>query len=396
MNKIKEELRNRSLQYFEDTVTLRRHIHQHPELSGKEYNTAEFVAETLKSYGITPQFLLNNTAVTAIIEGQNPAYQTIALRADMDALPLPENNNLVFHSVNKGVMHACGHDIHTASLLTTARILQEIKNQWNGTIKLIFQPSEEKFPGGAIQLIDAGILENPKVDSILGMHVSPEIETGKIGMKTGNYMASTDEIYITAIGKGGHAALPESFVNPLIIASKILMELESFYAKYSPDDLPGVLTFGRIFGDGQTNIVPDTVKIEGTLRTFNNDFRLTAHKLIPQIASQIAVQMNGKAETFIDQGYPVLKNDEKLTQKALETVQDFLGKENVLSLDYRMTAEDFAYYSQRIPSVFYRVGVKVDGQQSNLHSPEFIANEKALELSPAVMACLAVELLERE
>lgn len=393
---LKEKIRQLSLNYFQDTVALRRHIHQYPELSGKEYNTAKFVAETLQNYGISPLFLLNKTAVTAIIEGQNPSSRTIALRADMDALPVQENNNLDFRSVNEGIMHACGHDIHTASLLTTARILQELKNEWRGSVKLIFQPSEEKFPGGAIQLIDEGILENPKVNVVLGMHVSPEIETGKIGMKPGNYMASTDEIYITIVGKGGHAAIPESFINPLIIASKILIELESFYTKYSPDILPGVLTFGHIIGKGRTNIVPDSVKIEGTLRTFNEDFRLSAHKLIPEIASKIAGQMGGKVETFIDHGYPVLKNDERLTQKAFLILQDFLGKENVLPLEYRMTAEDFAYYSQRIPSVFYRLGVKTDNHPNNLHSSDFIANEQALQLSAALMVFLAMNVIEEK
>ncbi len=391
---LKEKIRQLSLNYFQDTIALRRHIHQYPELSGEEYNTAQFIADTLKSYDITPLFLLNNTAVTALIKGKNPTFRTIALRADMDALPITENNNLEFRSVNSGIMHACGHDVHIASLLTTARILQVLKDHWEGSIKLIFQPSEEKFPGGAIQLIDAGILENPNVDAVLGLHVSPEIETGKIGMKPGNYMASTDEIYIKVIGKGGHAAIAESFINPLIIASKILIELESFYRKYSPDSQPGVLTFGRITGEGRTNIVPETVQIEGTLRTFNEKFRFNAHKLITDITQNIAQQAGGKAEVFIDRGYPVLKNDEALTQKAFSISQDFLGKENVFPLEYRMTAEDFAYYSHRVPSVFYRLGVKIDNLQANLHSPDFMVNEDALQISPALMAYLAVNIID--
>lgn len=390
---LKEKIRQLSLNYFQDTVALRRHIHQHPELSGEEHNTAKFVANTLKSYEITPLFLLNDTAVTALIEGKNPTSHTIALRADTDALPITENNNLEFRSINSGIMHACGHDVHVASLLTTARILQVLKKHWEGSIKLIFQPSEEKFPGGAIQLIETGILENPKVDAVLGLHVSPEIETGKIGMKPGNYMASTDEIYIKVTGKGGHAAIVESFINPLIIASKILIEMESFYRKYSPDSQQGVLTFGRIIGEGRTNIVPETVQIEGTLRTFNEKFRFNAHKLITDIAQNIAQQTGGKVEVFIDQGYPVLRNDEALTQKVFSISQDFLGKENVLPLEYRMTAEDFAYYSHRVPSVFYRLGVKTDNLQSNLHSPDFMANEDALQLSPALMAYLAANMI---
>ena len=390
---LKDKIQQLSMQYFDDTIALRRNFHQYPELSGEEFGTATFIVNTLKNYGIESETYLNNTAVVALIEGNEPHSGVIALRADMDALPVEENNNLPFRSQHAGIMHACGHDVHIASLLTTARILQELKTEWNGSVKLIFQPSEEKFPGGAIQLIEAGVLNNPKVDKMLGMHVSPEIETGKIGMKSGSYMASTDEIYITVIGKGGHAAIPDMFVNPLLIASKILIKLESFCQDYAPKDTKSVLTFGRIVGNGKTNIVPDKVFLEGTLRTFDEQFRAKAHSLILEIASDLATKMGGRAEVLIDGGYPTLINDEQLTEKTFSIAQDLLEKNNVLSLDCRMTAEDFAYYSRRVPSVFYRLGTGGDGYNANLHSPDFLANEDAMQLSPAVMAYLAVSLL---
>ena len=387
-NVLKEKIATLSRLYFENTVALRRHLHQHPERSGEETGTAKYIANTLKSYGIESKFLLNGTAVVALIKGVHPDSRVIALRADMDALPIEENNDLPFRSTNEGLMHACGHDVHMASLLTTARILQELNTEWEGSVKLIFQPSEEKFPGGAIQLIDAGVLENPKVERLLGMHVSPEIETGKIGMKSGYYMASTDELYITLTGKGGHAAIPETFINPLLIASKLLIRLEGFSKEYASSQT--VLTFGRITGNGKTNIVPDRVFLEGTLRTFDEKFREQAHRLIEDIATAVAEESGGTAEVLIDKGYSVLFNDEALTKKVACLTEELLGQHNVLSLDCRMTAEDFAYYSHRVPAVFYRVGTKIDGCNTNLHSPDFLVNEDCLQISPAVMAYLAV------
>jgi amidohydrolase len=291
-------------------------------------------------------------------------------------------------------MHACGHDVHVASLLTTARILHELKAEWEGNIKLIFQPSEEKFPGGAIQLIEAGILEAPKVDAVLGLHVDPDIETGKIGMKPGKYMASTDEVYITVTGKGGHAAIPEMVINPLLIAAKILLDLEACYITSAPKDHPSVLTFGRIIGEGKTNIVPDEVFLEGTLRTFDETWRHEAHQLITATANRLAKEMKGKAQVRIDSGYPVLTNDKALTKKTIEIAQEFLGKENVQSLNYRMTAEDFSYYARSVPSVFYRLGTQIEGYDAGLHSPFFRVNEEALRKSPALMAYLAIKLLK--
>ncbi|MDR2410786.1 MAG: amidohydrolase [Bacteroidales bacterium] len=394
MQHLQDQISILSERYFEETVAMRRYFHQHPELSEQEFNTAKYIKDRLKQYGIEYQMYLEDKAIVALIEGKNTSSKVIALRADMDALPIEEENDLDFRSLNKGIMHACGHDVHIASLLTTARILYYLKNKWNGSVKLIFQPSEEKFPGGAIQLIGVGVLENPKVSAVLGLHVSPEIETGKIGMKSGNYMASTDEIYITVTGKGGHAAIPEMVINPLLIASKMLLELDDSYSKSAPKDSPSVLTFGRITGDGKTNIVPDKVYLEGTLRTFNETWRTKAHQLIADTANTIAQKMKGNAQLHIAKGYPVLTNDEVLTAKTFSIAQEFLGKENVLSLNYRMTAEDFAYYSRFVPSVFYRLGTRIEGYDTGLHSSSFRVNEEALRKSPALMAYLAIKLLE--
>jgi amidohydrolase len=394
MQHLKDQISILSEQYFEETVSMRRYFHQHPELSEQEFNTAIYIRERLKEYGIECQMYLEGKAVIALIKGKNTSNKVIALRADMDALPIEEENDLDFRSLNKGIMHACGHDVHIASLLTTARILHELKNNWNGGVKLIFQPSEEKFPGGAIQLIEAAVLENPKVNAVLGLHVSPEMETGKIGMKSGDYMASTDEIYITVIGKGGHAAIPETLINPLLIASKILLKLNDSYSISAPKDSPSVLTFGRIIGDGKTNIVPDKVYLEGTLRTFNETWRTKAHQLITDTANSVAKKMKGNAQILIAKGYPVLTNDDVLTAKTFSIAQEFLGKENVLSLDYRMTAEDFAYYSRLVPSVFFRLGTQIEGCDTNLHTSSFRVNEDALRKSPAIMAYLAIKLLE--
>jgi amidohydrolase len=394
MQYLKEHISILSEQYFGDTIALRRHFHQYPELSEKEFNTAKYVKNCLKQYGIESQMCLGDRAVIGFIKGNDSSGKTIALRADMDALPIEEKNDLEFRSLNKGVMHACGHDVHIASLLTAARILCQVKDRWKGSVKLIFQPSEEKFPGGAIQLIEAGVLENPTVNAVLGLHVSPEIETGKIGMKSGDYMASTDEIYITVTGKGGHAAISETVNNPLLIAAKILLELDASYRKAAPKNHPNILTFGRIIGEGKTNIVPDEVYLEGTLRTFDEEWRTKAHQLIADIANRIAKEMKGKTEVRIDKGYPVLTNDERLTDKTFSLAQEFLGKDNVLSLGYRMTAEDFAYYSRYVPAVFYRLGTQINGYDSGLHSSFFRVNEEALRKSPGLMAFLAIKILE--
>ncbi|MDR1793714.1 MAG: amidohydrolase [Bacteroidales bacterium] len=394
MEDIQQKIVHLASQFLQDTIKIRRYIHQHPDLSGHEQPTADYVFQTLENYGIKSYKALNNNAIIALIEGQKEGQKegqtkTIALRADMDALPIKENNDVVYKSLIDNVMHACGHDVHTASLLTVARILNLLKNEFSGNVRLIFQPSEEQFPGGAFELLQCGVLENPKIDLMLGCHVSPEIKTGAIGLKSGIYMASTDEIYLTIYGKAGHAALEDTFINPLLIAAEILLELEHFCRNYAPQNVPSVLTFGQIEGKGATNIVPQKVDLAGTFRTFDEAWRTNAHKQIENIANRIATARNGNAITNIKKGYPVLINDENSTLKMQKIAQEMLGKENVLTLKHRMTAEDFAYYSHHFPSVFYRVGTKIDGIDCNLHTPNFNINENALQIAPAVMSYMA-------
>lgn len=393
MQELREHIQSLSSTYFLDTIRLRRQIHQYPELSEQEFVTARFICNALKSYGIPSQLLLNDTAVIAFVKGKNPDKCLIGLRADIDALPIEEENDTTYVSINKGIMHACGHDVHAANLLSAARILQNLNELWEGTVMLIFQPSEEKFPGGAIRLIKAGILENNPVKALLAMHVSPEIECGKIGMKTGNFMASTDEIYITVKGKSGHAALTHSFVNPVNIAARILIDMDESFRAAAPDNFPSVLTFGRIIGEGKTNIVPNDVYLEGTLRTFDEGWRKEAHKIIKKTATGIAKEHKGDAVVKIANGYPVLVNNEDITNICFEAAKEYLGENNVESLSYRMTSDDFASFSQLIPSLLYRVGVKIEAKELNLHSPTFDINEKSLETSPGLMVYFALNLL---
>ncbi len=393
MQDLIELLKAYSSDYFLDTIRLRRQIHQYPELSEHEFVTARYICNTLKSYGIQSQLLLNDTAVIATIEGHDSTGSVIALRAETDALPIEEKSDKVYVSINKGIMHACGHDVHTASLLTTARILEQCKHVWKGKITLVFQPSEEMYPGGAIRLIKEGFLKETDINAMLAFHVSPEIETGKIGIKKGKFMASTDEIYVTIEGKAGHAALTQSFVNPINIAANVLIELDANFKASAPEEFPSVLTFGRIIGEGKTNIVPNEVLLEGTLRTFDEEWRKEAHKLIKKTITKIAIEHKGNAKVRIANGYPVLYNNEVVTDLCTEYAQRYIGKDNVIPLSYRMTSDDFASFSHEIPTLMYRLGVKIEGKDLNLHAPDFDINEKALESSPGIMAYMAINLL---
>ncbi len=394
MQNLLDYIKELSTKLFAETVRLRRQIHQYPELSEHEFITARYICNTLKSYGIPFQLLLDNTAVVATIEGRI-SDTVIALRADIDALPIEEKTNAAYSSVNKGIMHACGHDAHTASLLTVANILQQTRNLWNGKVKLFFQPSEEKYPGGAIRMIKAGVMDNGNIKAMLAMHVSPEIDTGKIGMKAGKFMASTDEIYVSIRGIGGHAAIVHSLANPIIITANSLIEVDKQFKASLPKGFPSVFTFGHIEGKGKTNIVPNEVHLEGTLRTFDEDWRKEAHKLIKKVITKVAKEHNGTANVRIVTGYPVLCNDETITQWSREEAKTYLGENNVMDLPYRMTSDDFVYFTQQVPSLLYRLGVKIEGKELNLHAPDFDINEMALLHSPGLMAYLAINLLNK-
>ena len=398
MNKLKDRIKSLAADYAQEVISIRRHLHRHPELSFKEFETADFIAGKLREYAITYKDKIAQTGIVAEIRGNDPESKTVALRADMDALPVNEQNDVEYRSMNNGVMHACGHDVHMACLLGAARILSEIKSEFNGTVRLIFQPSEEMYPGGAKVMIEEGVLENPKPVAIFGQHVFPELETGMIGMKPGKYMASTDEVFITVKGKGGHAAIPDKIVDPVLIASHIVIALQQIVSRKSRPVMPTVVSFGKISSEGKTNIIPDEVKLEGIIRTFDEDWREEIKTQLRKISSGIAESMGGSCEIFIDPGYPAMVNDDMLTAHAREYAIEFLGEDRVIDLEMRMTAEDFSYYAREIPGCFFRLGTRNEEQgiTSNLHSATFDVDETSLETGMGIMAWFAISELAFE
>jgi amidohydrolase len=394
---LKEKIKALASSYQKEIIGVRRYLHQHPELSFNEFETCSYVEEQLKSIGITNKKRIAKTGIVAIIEGKNSSKKTIALRGDMDALPIQETNDVPYKSQNAGVMHACGHDVHTSSLLGVAKILNELKNEFEGTVKFIFQPGEEKLPGGASLMIKEGVLENPKPIGILGQHVMPLIETGKVGFRNGIYMASTDEIYVTVFGKGGHGAMPHLNIDPVLITSHMIVALQQVVSRNANPTMPSVLSFGKVIANGATNVIPDSVYLEGTFRTLDEKWRGEAHKKIIQIAESICSGMGGHCDFNIVRGYPALINEEKITSSARAGAEEFLGKENVLDLDIWMAAEDFAFYSQQTNACFYRLGTRNEskGITSSVHTSTFDIDERALETGMGLMAFLAVhELLK--
>ncbi len=394
MSIIKKRIEQFSRIYHSEVVAIRRYIHANPELSFQETNTAAFICRKLDEYGIPYQSGIAKTGIVGLIEGKRKD-KVIALRADMDALPITELNDVPYKSKNEGVMHACGHDAHIAVLLGAARILNEMKEYLDGTVKLIFQPSEESFPGGAKAMIEEGVLHNPEVAHVIGEHVLPTLDAGKIGFRPGMYMASTDEIYITVFGKGGHGATPDLNIDPVVIASHILISLQQIVSRQANPTIPTVLSFGRVIADGRTNIIPDKVIMEGTLRTFDENWRKKAHQKIEEIATNTAQAFGGKCEIHIAHGYPFVENHPNLTARLKRYAIEFLGPRKVVDLDMRMTAEDFAYFTQALPSVFYRLGTKTKKKEvTNLHTAQFDIDEESLHIGMGVMAYMAYRQLE--
>jgi amidohydrolase len=391
---IKEQIQQLSQDIFNEVVANRRHLHSHPELSFHEQQTSAFVAERLQAMGLEYQKMAD-TGLVVLIKGDKPSDQVVALRADMDALPITEANEVPYKSQNVGVMHACGHDAHTSSLLGTAKILTELKSEFGGTVKLIFQPAEEKLPGGASIMIKEGVLENPKPHAVLGQHVMPLIDAGKVGFRAGKYMASTDEIYVTVHGKGGHGAQPQQNIDPVIITAHILTALQQVVSRFADPKSPSVLSFGKVIANGATNVIPNEVYLEGTFRTMDEKWREEAHIKMKKMAEGIAESMGGSCDFNIMRGYPFLINEEKLTAATRGHAEDYLGKENVLDLDIWMAAEDFAYYSQAADSCFYRLGTRNEsrGITSSVHTPTFDVEEEAFKISTGLMAYLAIRQL---
>jgi len=395
MASLLEKIKALSNSIAEETVANRHHLHMHPELSFQETATQAYVEKQLNAWGI-PNSRLANTGVVGIIEGKNPGKKVVALRADMDALPITETNDVPYKSTNPGVMHACGHDVHTSSLLGTAQILQQVKDDFEGTIKLIFQPAEEKAPGGASIMIKEGVLENPKPISIFGQHVATNVPVGKIGFREGMYMASTDELYIKVIGKGGHGAMPDACIDPIVIASHIIVAMQQIISRNKNPKFPSVLTFGKIEGLGATNVIPDEVNIAGTFRAMDETWRAEGLAKMKKLAEGIAEAMGGEAIFDVLKGYPFLQNDPGLTRKAKAAAIAYMGEENVVDLDLWMAGEDFAFYTHHVDACFYRLGIRNEakGITNGVHTPNFDIDEDALAIGPGLMAWLAVNELD--
>ena len=389
---ILDKIKALSKLYFNEFVEVRHHLHANPELSYQELNTSKFIQNKLTEFGVS-YTILATTGVVAIIEGNNPQSRIIALRADMDALPIQEENNVPYKSTVNGVMHACGHDVHTTCLLGAAKILNELKTEFEGTIKLIFQLGEEKNPGGASLMIKEGVLENPSPTKIIALHVHPGLAVGKLSFRKGRVMASADEIYITVKGKGGHAATPHLTQDTVLIASQLIVSLQQIISRNNNPTSPSVLSFCAIHGGNATNVIPSEVKLMGTFRAMDETWRKKAHQLITQQAKAIVEGMGAELELNIDVGYPTVDSDENLTGLCWSLADEFIGKENVEETELRMGAEDFGFYTQKIPGCFFRLGVRNEdaGIIHNVHTANFNIDENAIEIGVGIMCWLGIK-----
>lgn len=391
---LKHHVKDIAREIHQDVISVRRHLHQYPELSFHEKETAAYICGQLDQYGISYQKGVGGNGIVALIKGELPGDKVTALRGDIDALPIQEANDVPYKSTREGIMHACGHDVHTSSLVGTCMILQRLREHFGGTVKVLFQPAEEKLPGGASLMIKEGVLENPEPSSIFGQHVHPPLRVGKVGVRPGMYMASADELYLTVVGKGGHAALPHDGVDPIVLTSQIILALQQVVSRHGDPTIPTVLTFGKINSvGGATNVIPTEVNLEGTFRTMNEKWRAKAHKLIEQIVSSVAAAHGGQARLEIRKGYPFLMNDPQLTDRFRQYAESYLGKENVVELPIRMTAEDFSYFTQEMDACFYRLGTgnPEKGITSPIHTSTFDVDEDCLEISSGLMAFCALK-----
>lgn len=387
-----QQVKKLSKKYADEFIEIRHHLHAHPELSYKEFETSKFIQQKLTELNI-PFEVKATTGVIGLIKGKNPTKRVVALRGDMDALPITEENDVVYRSTNPGVMHACGHDVHTTCLLGAAKILNELKDEWEGTVKLIFQPGEEKNPGGASILIKEGVLENPAPESIYALHVHPTLEVGKLSFRGGMVMASADELYITIKGKGGHAAAPQNTADTILIASHLIVALQQIISRNNNAFNPSVLSITSVQGGHTTNVIPSEVKLMGTFRAMNEEWRFKAHKLITKMATELVHSMGGEIDLTIDVGYPFVLNDTVLSAAARKKGELYLGADNVEETELRMGAEDFAYYSHKIPGCFFRLGAGniAKGISSGVHTPTFNIDESAIEIGMGMMAFLAMD-----
>lgn len=386
---LQQKIKDLARSYSGTFIGIRQHLHANPELSYQEFKTSELVQAQLTSYGI-PYSIKATTGVCGIIKGKNPESRVIALRADMDALPIQEENEVPYRSIHPGIMHACGHDVHTSILLGAAKILNELKDEWEGTVKLIFQPGEERNPGGASYMIQEGVLEDPRPQGIIGLHVHPGMDVGQLSFRKGRVMASADEIYMTIKGKGGHAASPNLTADTVLIASQLIVSLQQIISRNRNPLSPSVLSICSIQGGHTTNVIPSEVKLMGTFRAMDEAWRFKAHELIRSQAKGIVEAMGAALDLHIDVGYPTVDNDPSFTDTAWQLADDFMGKTNVSETEMRMGAEDFGYYTQVIPGCFFRLGVRNEtkGIVHNVHTPHFNIDEHAIEIGMGMMAWL--------
>jgi amidohydrolase len=390
---IKDCLRNK----LPELIAIRRHIHKNPELSFQEHETMKYISQQLSAIGVNHEKGVAKTGIVALIG--DPAKPCVALRADIDALPMFEKTSVAYCSRNEGVMHACGHDVHTTCLIGAAMALKLIESNLNGCVKLIFQPAEEKLPGGALEMIAAGVLSNhPVPKAIFGLHVHPPLEVGTLGFKPGIFMASADELTVTFRGRGGHAAVPREFDDPISAAASFIMQVQQVVSRKADPAIPTVVSFGKIETKGGSfNIIPETVVLQGTLRTMNEEWRGEALKLIETMAHHSAIALGCESELSVINGYPCLVNDEDLTESAQSHASDLIGMEHIIDLPFRMSAEDFARYTERIPGVFFRLGVgnKAKGITAPVHSPYFDVDEECLFYGASAMAWMAYSYLNK-
>ena len=391
-------IRQKAEEYFDEIVSIRRHIHQYPELSKQEKNTMDFIAGKLIAYGIPFTDNVGGYGIVGIIEGHDQQGLCVALRADMDALPINETNEVGYKSVNPGVMHACGHDVHIACLLGAAKILNSLRNEFRGKVKLFFQPSEESYPGGAIQMINDGAVKNPKPDFVIAQHVFPFLSAGQVGFRPGMFMASTDEFFITVKGKGGHGAMPQTAIDPILIASHIVIALQQIVSRNANPLVSTVVTVGKITGEGRTNVIPETVRLEGTIRTFDEAWRSKVHETLRRIANGTAEAMGGSCDITIDRGYPFLFNNEELTTRLTSMATEYLGENNVKPMEQKMGAEDFAYFANEVPGCLFGLGIADPsvGTGPNLHTAGFHVDESSIQTGMAMLAWMAMKVLNSE
>lgn len=392
---LKEHILSKSADLKNEVIELRRHFHRNPELSYQETATASFICGWLQKNDISYRSGIAGTGIIGSIRGNGQSSRVIALRAEMDALPITERKKTVYSSKFPGKMHACGHDAHMAMLLGTSKLLNGIRDSFGGTVLLIFQPGEEKSPGGAKLVIESGALNDPKPDIVIAQHILPELETGKVGYKKGRYMASCDEIYIAVKGRGGHAALPGLTTDQIYIASSLVVRIKDrVSAQQNVNKIPTVLGIGRITGEGATNVIPEIVNIAGTFRTFDEKWRAEGLELVKQVASETSRDFGVNIEVNIAEGYPVLYNDEDLTARAMKLSEDLLGSSNIETYDTRMSSDDFSFYSSLAPSLYYRIGIrKKNTEMLKLHTPDFDIDEDGLVTGVANLSWLTYNFL---